>query len=108
LPAVWVGSVIVTADQPIVAVGRPHIGTQVTTYNGFTSGSLNSYIPMLFKNAFGGSYNAALYVQNTEATTASVTIKFYDTNGVLTCTRNDNIPALAILGYWIPDVTCVP
>jgi len=108
LPAGWVGGVVVTSDQPIVAVGRPHIGTQVTTYNGFSAGSLNSYLPMLFKSAFGGTYNAAFYVQNTEATSASVTLKFYDANGVLTCTRNDTIPALATLGYWVPSVTCNP
>jgi len=108
LPAGWVGGVVVSSDQPIVAVGRPHIGTQVTTYNGFSAGSLNSYLPMLFKSAFGGTYNAAFYVQNTEATSASVTLKFYDANGVLTCTRNDTIPALATLGYWVPSVTCNP
>jgi len=108
LPAGWVGGVVVTSDQPIVAVGRPHIGTQVTTYNGFTSGSLNAYLPMLFKGAFGGTYNAAFYIQNTENSTASVILKFYDTNGALTCTRNDSIPALATLGYWVPSLTCNP
>jgi hypothetical protein len=106
LPAGWAGGVVVTSNQPIVAVGRPHIGTQVATYNGATGGLLNAYVPMLFKAAFGGSYNAAFYVQNTEGSTANVTIKFYDTNGVLTCVRTDTIPALSILGYWIPDVTC--
>jgi hypothetical protein len=107
LPAGWVGGVVVTADQPIVAVGRPHLGTQVTTYNGFSAGNLNAYLPMLFKAAFG-SYNAAFYIQNTEATTASVTLQFYDTTGALTCTRTDSIPALATLGYWVPSLTCVP
>jgi hypothetical protein len=108
LPAGWVGGVVVTSDQPIVAVGRPHIGDQVTTYNGFTSGGLSSYLPMLFKEAFGGSYNSAFYVQNTEASAAAVTIKFYNSNGTLTCTRSDSIPALSTLGYWVPSVTCSP
>src|SRR4030095_8100409 len=36
----WVGGVVVTSDQPLVGVGRPHIGEQVTTYNGFAAGSL--------------------------------------------------------------------
>jgi hypothetical protein len=108
LPAGWVGGVVVTSDQPIVGVGRPHISGQVTTYNGFTSGSLNTYLPMLFKDAFGGSYDSAFYVQNTEASAASVTIKFYDSTGALTCTRNDSIPALSTLGLWVPSLTCSP
>ena len=73
LPDGWVGGAVVTSDQPIVTVGRPHIGAQVTTYNGFTSGSLNSYLPMLFKDAFGGTYDSAFYIQNTEASAATVT-----------------------------------
>jgi len=108
LLAGWVGSVVVTSDQPIVDVGRPHIGTQVTTYNGFTGGSLNSYVPMLFRDAFGGSYDSALYVQNTENSAASITVNFYDSNGNLSCVRNDTIPALSTLGFWIPTVTCGP
>jgi hypothetical protein len=108
LPAGWVGGAVITSDQPIVTVGRPHIGEQVTTYDGFTSGSLNSYLPMLFKNAFGGAYNAAFYIQNTEASAATVTTKFYDSAGALTCTRSDTIPALSTLGYWVPSLICVP
>jgi len=107
LPDGWVGGVVVTSDQPIVGVGRPHIGVQVTTYNGFATGSLNSYVPMLFKNAFGGTYNAAFYIQNTdEASAATVTIKFYDSSGNLSCIRSDTIPALSTLGYWVPSVVC--
>jgi hypothetical protein len=107
LPVGWAGGVIVTSDQPIVGVGRPHIGSQVTTYNGFTTGGLNSYLPMLFNNAWG-SYNAAFYIQNTETNQAVVTIKFYDTSGNLSCTRIDTIPALSTLGYWVPSTTCAP
>ena len=106
LPAGWVGGVVVTSNQPIVAVGRPHLGAQVTTYDGATGGLLSAYVPMLFKTAFDGSYNAAFYIQNTENSAANVTIKFYDTNGNLTCIRTDAIPALSILGYWVPGITC--
>ncbi|MGE5376495.1 MAG: hypothetical protein ACM3XO_15665, partial [Bacteroidota bacterium] len=108
LNAGWVGGVVVTSDQPVVGVGRPHIGAQVTTYNGFTAGSPNSYLPMLFKDAFGGTYDSAFYIQNTENSPATVMIKFYDTSGNLTCTRTDMISALATPGYWLPSVTCSP
>ncbi|MGE5375660.1 MAG: hypothetical protein ACM3XO_11445 [Bacteroidota bacterium] len=108
LPASWVGGVIVTSDRLIVGVGRPHIGAQVTTYNGFANGSLNSFLPMLFKDAFGGSYDSAFYIQNTENSSATVTVKLYDTNGALACTHQDTLPALSTLGYWVPTMTCAP
>ncbi len=109
LTAGWVGGVSITSDQPISALGRPHIGTEVMTYNGFSSGSLSSSIPMLFKDAFGGSYDAALYVQNlSTTTTANITIKFYDSAGALTCTKIDMVAALASKGYWLPSDVCLP
>jgi hypothetical protein len=108
LPDGWVGGAVITSSQPIVAVGRMHIGSQITTYNGFTSGSLNSYLPMLFKAAFSGTYDSAFYVQNTEASAAAITTRFYDSTGVLTCTRNDTLPAFSILSLWVPSLTCVP
>ena len=108
LPSSWVGGVVITSNQNIVAVGRPHIGTEVTTYNGFASGSPTMYVPMLFKQAFG-SYNSALYVQNVDAVnSATVAIKYYDSNGNLTCTKNDTISKLSSKGYWLPSETCLP
>ena len=110
LPDGWVGGAEVTSDHPIVAVGRPHIGSQVTTYNGFSGGSRSANVPMLFKNAFGGSYDSALYIQDLNATTdASVTIDFYDSEGNLTCARlGETIPKLSSKGYWLPAETCLP
>lgn len=107
IPPGWVGGVAISSDQPIVAVGRPHIGLQVTTYNGFASGSLSVSLPMLFKGAFGGSYNSAFYLQNVDPVNpAVITIRFYDSSGNLNCTRYDTIPALASLGYWVPSLSC--
>ena len=63
----------VTANRNIVAVGRPHIGTQITTYSGFAAGGLSMTVPMLFKQAYG-TYDSALYVQNVDpVNTASIT-----------------------------------
>ena len=104
----WLGGVKVESDVNIVAVGRPHIGGQVMTYNGFSSGSINVSIPMLFKDAFGGSYDSALYIQNVHSsTTANITIKYYDSNGNLTCSQNDTIAPLASKGYWLPGIACL-
>jgi hypothetical protein len=107
LPDGWVGGAVVTSNVDIVSIGRPHIGAQVTTYNGFTAGSLITSLPMLFKVAYG-TYNSAFYVQNTEGSTAAVTINFYDSTGALTCTRNDTLAGFSTLSLWTPSLTCVP
>ena len=44
LPAVWSGGVNITSSQPISAVGRSHIGSEVTSYNDFASGSTTMYV----------------------------------------------------------------
>jgi hypothetical protein len=108
LPSDWVGGVVVSSTHDIVGVGRPHVGAQVTTYNGFMGGSSSSFLPMLFKGAYGGSYNSAFYVQNTAQDNATVTLKFYDTNGGLSCVHKDTIPPFSTQGYWVPSVTCTP
>jgi hypothetical protein len=109
LPDGWVGGAVVISNVDIVAIGRPHIGAQVMTYNGFTAGSLSSYLPMLFKDAFAnGSYDSAFYIQNTEATAATVVTKFYDNTGALTCSRSDTLPTFSTLSLWAPNLTCVP
>jgi hypothetical protein len=104
-----VGGAVVISNVDIVAIGRPHIGAQVMTYNGFTAGSPSSYLPMLFKDAFAnGSYDSAFYIQNTEATAATVITKFYDNTGALTCSRSDTLAPFSTLSLWAPNLTCVP
>ncbi|MGE5377764.1 MAG: choice-of-anchor Q domain-containing protein, partial [Bacteroidota bacterium] len=106
LPDGWVGGVSISSDKKVVSVGRPHIGAEVASYDGFAQGSLSAYVPMLFKKAYG-TYNSALYVQNVHASNlATVTIKYYDSEGILQCTKNDTIPALSSKGYWLPTETC--
>jgi hypothetical protein len=104
----WLGSVSIASSESLVAVARPEIGSQFMSYNGFTQGSTTVYVPMLFKNAFGGSYKSALYIQNLDSADSNdITIKFYDANGNLTCTFNDTIASLASKGYWLPSLGCL-
>ncbi len=105
----WVGGAVVSSSTDIVAVGRPHLGSEVTTYNGFASGATSMVAPMLFKQAFSSTYNAALYVQNVHPTdSASFTLKFYDTSGSLSCSLPDSLAHSASRGYWLPALTCLP
>jgi hypothetical protein len=109
VPDGWAGGVIVSSDVNIVSVARPHIGTQVTTYSGFTSGSLHMYVPMQFKKAMDGSYDTALYVQNVDPShTASLSIDFVDNDGNITCSMHDTLPPSASRGYWGPTQFCLP
>jgi hypothetical protein len=111
LPDGWVGGAVVTSDTHIVANGRPHINGEVMTYDGFSSGSLTSYLPMLFKNAFsGGSYDSAFYVQNVGGSQATINMQYYDNTGALTCTNSDTVAPFASKGYWLPSLSadCLP
>ena len=86
LSSPWIGGIAVSSDKNIVAVGRPHIGSEIASYDGFSSGSLTAYVPMLFKNAYGGSYDSALYIQNVDSALATLSIKYYTSAGALACT----------------------
>ncbi|GAB4492457.1 MAG: hypothetical protein OHK0010_22570 [Anaerolineales bacterium] len=108
LPNGFVGGARITATQNVIAVGRPHLGSEITAYNGTSGGSTTAYLPMLFKNAFGIPYNAAFYVQNTSTSAATASIFFYDDTGSLLCVKELNLAAGATIGFWTPLATCVP
>ena len=104
----WAGGAVITSSQNIVAIARPHVGTQITTYSGSVASTTSSYVPMLFKKAFGATYVSALYVQNLSASVANVTIDFYTAAGVKSCTKNVTLAAWAAIGYWLPGESCLP
>jgi hypothetical protein len=63
---------------------------------------------MLFKDGFGGSYDAALYLQNlSNVNDAHVVIDYFDSSGALTCSVLDTIPPLVSRGYWLPGIGCL-
>ncbi len=98
LPDDWTGTGVITSNEPIVAMGRPHIGSpvQVSAYAAFGQGSNTAYLPMLFKRAFNGTYSSAFYVQNiSSSATAAYTITYYNLNGSVACTINDSLTKLA-------------
>ena len=43
------------------------------------------------------------------AETAAISVvKFYGVDGNLSCVKTDTIPAMGVLDYWLPDLTCSP
>jgi hypothetical protein len=104
----FAGGARITSTQPIVTVGRPHLGSEITAYNGISNGSMTAFLPMLFKNAYGTPYNAAFYIQNTSSSSATVNILFYDSAGTLSCAKTMTLAGNATLGFWMPSTTCIP
>ncbi len=108
LPDGFVGGARIAATQDVIVVGRPHLGGQITAYNGTSTGSLNAYLPMLFKNAYAAPYQAAFYIQNVTGSAATVDISFYNEAGTLSCVKTINLAANATQGFWMPTVVCAP
>jgi hypothetical protein len=109
LPEGWVGGAVIASDNPIAVVGRPHVGSEVMSYNALQNSGTTAHLPMLFRAAFDGSYTAAIYIQNTSNAAATFTMSFYSEAGALTCTMTgQTIPAYGIRNYWMPTQTCVP
>jgi len=109
LPDGWEGSMVVEANRNILTVGRPYFGTQIASYDGYSAGSTMNYLPMLFKQAFGGTYNSEFYVQNISSTnTSSFTIQFHDVNGTLSCALNDTLPVYSSKSYSVSGLSCLP
>lgn len=73
----FLGSAVITADQPIIAVVNQHNpgAYKLMTYNGFTGGATKVAAPSYMRNYYG--YYTTLLVANPSATaTAQVTITY--------------------------------
>jgi hypothetical protein len=110
-PGGWAGNAIISAaggatSSNIVAIARPHMGTEVAAYSGATSGAISSYLPMLFRGMWG--YDSAIYVQNLAGDPSSVMIEFFDTSGAYVCTymAAADVEPYATRGYWLPYLHC--
>ena len=100
LPSSWVGSIVLSADQDIVAAatttysGRnpvpdqsaPPSGNEAGAYEAFNSGSTKLYAPALFRiptvNGQPARQVSRFTIQNTTASTANYTITYHSRTGV--------------------------
>jgi len=80
LPDSWIGSAVVTADQPLAGVGNFYnAGTSVATsafqsYNAFGAGSTKLYVPRIVRHFYG--YEGGLTIQNIGTANTDVTVNF--------------------------------
>jgi hypothetical protein len=103
------GSAEISANQPIVAISRPHIGyphlgTEIMAYNGVNYGTPIVYLPMLFNGKWG--YISTFTVQNTGAGTATYDLTFKDAaDGSTSCTiSGESLPQHGVQTYDVTDL----
>jgi hypothetical protein len=81
LPSGFVGSLVVSADQPVGAVGNDTDDTTMGMFNAITQGSPLSYLPAIYKGA--GGWSTEIWIQATQEVPvgATATVKFMNRSG---------------------------
>lgn len=100
LPAGFAGTATITSTiAPLAAVvNETGPGGQFSSYDAVPAGSTTLYAPAALDNTYGG-FNTGMAIQNTTATTATVTINYYDSSGTAT-THAFVVPANGYLGVY--------
>lgn len=100
LPDGFKGSAVVSADQPIAAIGSEQttysdgsIGN--SQYSGFGADVIGQrfYLPNVNKKFGGGQWSSRITVQNTTAGSVDVTVTFYNADGTVRDTDTVSLPA---------------
>jgi hypothetical protein len=108
----FLGSAVVTGDQPLVVVVNQHVvaSHKLFTYNGFSGGSTSIGTPVYMRGYFG--YYASLTIGNpSTTTTANVTLTYtadstYSNPPSQTVVANHSIaPGTALVRYDGPTAT---
>lgn len=93
----WKGSMVVSSTTDVASIATIHWssnpvgdGVEADSYSGFSSGSTRMNLPFVVYAP--NSQYTMFSVQNTETTAASITMKYYNRNGVLDFTISDTIP----------------
>jgi len=106
LPAAFAGTATITSSAGSLAaiVNETGPGGQFSSYDAVPAGRTTLYAPVALNNAYGG-YNTGMGIQNTTATSGTVTITYYDTSGSPT-THTFSIAANGYLG--VSQATDIP
>jgi len=98
LPENWKGSMILSSTTEVASIATIHWignpvgdGIEADSYEGFTTGSTRMNAP--FAVYAPNAQYTVLAVQNTEGVAATITMKYYNREGVLDRTISDSIPA---------------
>jgi hypothetical protein len=106
-------SVVMSSNQPleVVANSSSNIPKTAGAYSGVKGEELAStlYFSGLYKNYYG--FNSELVLQNSEATTANITIRFYNPatgDEIIAAAITDTIPANASKVFGLSSYAGVP
>lgn len=101
VPDNFVGSVVVSSDQPVQAIVNTQVPTtgtgtmsnpnRVGTSSGVTDPAPQMYVPQVMRDYYG--WNSYLAVQNAGSSSASVTVKIYNAAGTEVDSEAVTIPA---------------
>ncbi len=96
----FAGTATITSDSGWVAaiVNEVGPGGQFSSYDAISTGATTLNAPVALKAAYGG-YNTGMAIQNTTATTGSVTVTYYDSIGTPTA-KVFSIAPNAYLGVY--------
>jgi len=90
LPNGFKGSAVISADQPIAAVGSEQVtypdgSIGNSQYSGFSADTIGQlfYLPNVNKKFGGSQWSSRITIQNTTSNSCSVTIKFYNSDGTI-------------------------
>lgn len=87
----WVGSAVITADQPVAATALEVGATTLFAYDSFVAGSLNPAMPLVNMNNFG--YVTGIQVQNAGISETQITIDYTPSQAGAACSETRTVPA---------------
>lgn len=98
LGAGFAGSAVIRSDQAVVATVNEtnQTGTGAMSYAGIPQGATRIFLPVVMDGAYGG-WTTGVNIANPGAAAASVTITYYDSQGVA---RTKETRTISPKGYW--------
>lgn len=89
----WVGSAVISADQPVAATALEVGATTLFAYDSFAAGSVAPVMPLVNENNYG--YVTGIQVQNVGTISTTVTIDYTPGSGQpgTACSETRTIPA---------------
>lgn len=104
-------SVVISADQPIVAIANlVGIDGQIAfnaSYSGMVDeGQTHMYMPSVNKDFYG--WNSHLSIQNLTSAAMDITVDFYAGTPVVIATVTQNVPAYSSWHLDVADVAALP
>ena len=99
----WLGAAVVSSASPIAGVSTMHWKNYSGAYSGVTGGGMVAYLPSITRRLNASmawlQYTAVLVQNLSSDTAATVTVAWYDRDGVELHSFTDAIPANSSHGY---------